>query len=318
MAAAGCTLSILAGAADLPFLREVVAHLRRVHRHAFTHSCLVVDTCRDGANPPPAAQLGALAASARELAADGLVDSVVALDEFHSGRGDTLARHLRPPPRGSRDFRGVPLAGWIAGLEAQASPPEYHLHFDCDVLVHAGDDWVARGIELLATHRDWLCVAPHPGPPAADGRIRQAESYQTADEAWLFGTFSSRRFLIARSRLAELLPLALGHASRRLRLRALLSGHSSYLNWEMMMSRAMRGSGLVRAMLRDRSAWALHCPCHDQAFVSLLPKIVAHVERGEYPAAQAGRYDLDLDRWRQFPGCQTRSSDGCADARERR
>jgi hypothetical protein len=194
----------------------------------------------------------------------------------------------------------VPLCGWIAGLES--STCRFHVHFDSDIFVHqqAGFDWISEGIGILQRQNDVLCVAPHPGPPRRDGVLLDQEAGYSADAYgnYVFTSFSSRRFLVDRERFKQLLPLPVSSASRRLWLKAFLTGQSPLHNWEALVSRRMMEACLRRVHLKTASAWALHAPEHGPAFVDLLPVLIPSIEHGWYPPEQAGRYDLDLGAWK--------------------
>jgi len=64
-------------------------------------------------------------------------------------------------------------------------------------------------------------------------------------------------------------------------------------------SKAMFASGLLRAHVPAASAWTIHCPDHSSAWQAELPRIIERVEKGEFPAEQAGLYDLQLAFWEQ-------------------
>lgn len=290
-----CSLSILAGPPDAPFVRETVRHLARVQNHAFVDRALVIDTL------PPApgrstAGTPELIAAAEQLKSEGEVDRVIRLDAACAARRASDVRHFGRAVKWDRDFRGIPLRGWTAGLDASNAP--YHVHYDCDILLHQADgySWVAAGVELLRTVPELLTVAPHPGPPGA--ALLQSDPFDTDPRGFhRFATFSSRRFVIDRGRYAAALPLSPRAASRRHRLRSLFGGGSPVLNWELMVEAMMRERRLYRGHLTDPRAWALHAPDHGPRFCALLPAVIARVDRGDYPRAQAGRYDLDLAAW---------------------
>lgn len=65
------------------------------------------------------------------------------------------------------------------------------------------------------------------------------------------------------------------------------------------MGRAFAKHGLCRADLAG-PAWSLHPNARGETFVRLLPRIVGEIESGRFPPAQAGRYNLDLEAWREW------------------
>jgi hypothetical protein len=71
-----------------------------------------------------------------------------------------------------RDHRGVPLFGWIAGLEAAQT--DFVVHFDSDLLLHQapGHSWIDAGMALIQEDPLAMFVSPLPGPPASDGSVK--------------------------------------------------------------------------------------------------------------------------------------------------
>jgi hypothetical protein len=64
-----------------------------------------------------------------------------------------------------------------------------------------------------------MFVAPRPGPPAADGSLKDQQVAPTCDEKgnFRFKQFSSRRFLLSKRRFDALLPTPLLYTSRQRR-----------------------------------------------------------------------------------------------------
>jgi hypothetical protein len=61
-----------------------------------------------------------------------------------------------------------------------------------------------------------------------------------------------------------------------------------------MVSGKLRKSGHIRADIDSPDAWTLHSRDRGELYCRYLPDIIAAVERGEYPAENAGKYDLNL------------------------
>ena len=72
---------------------------------------------------------------------------------------------------------------------------------------------------------------------------------------------------------------------------------NALLTWEDCVSRSLQESEYYRVHLRCPKAWALHCPDHGPDWLGALPSIIKRVEEGQYPAKQAGQYDLILSAW---------------------
>jgi hypothetical protein len=269
----------------------------RSQNRTFAERTLVIDTLPPTKNVPTDGRSD-LVAIANELLAEKVIDRVVELDARTPKRTMLDRKHFGKRVWWDRDFRRVPLRGWIAGLESSSAP--YHVHYDCDILLHQPKNycWVNEGIRLLDRVPNMLTICPHPGPPTSDGSIQQPSSYIVDERGFFrFETFSSRRFLTARSRFERILPLTPVPVSRKRRILGWLGMDSPITNWELMVQAAMQRCRFFRAHLMEHRTWSLHAPDHGQNFRTLLPQLIQYVERGKFPVAQGGRYELDLDAW---------------------
>jgi hypothetical protein len=79
----------------------------------------------------------------------------------------------------------------------------------------------------------------------------------------------------------------------------LLTGSNGLWTWESMVSRRLRTSSYIRADLASPKAWTLHSHDHSEDFVEAFPRIIHRVEQGWFPRQQAGRYDLQLEFWKE-------------------
>jgi hypothetical protein len=163
-------------------------------------------------------------------------------------------------------------------------------------------DWVAEGIALIQRDPTVMFVAPLPGPPAADGLLRGQTVPPDRDSEgnYRFKTFSSRRFLVSRSRLEALLPTPLAYLSWRRRALGFFTRRGAALSWELLVDSALRRSPWFRVHLSSSQAWTLHSPDRSAAWLASLPRLIARIERGEYPSGQAGHYDLMLEQWKEL------------------
>jgi len=210
-------------------------------------------------------------------------------------------KHFAGPVRQTHSSGGYPILGSIFAVEECQA--DFLVHFDSDMLLHQDPDfnWISEGIKLLRQHRDLLAVLPRSGPPSRDGRLRQQEDTGEAFERdprgiFRFMTFTSRVFLLERRRFERLLPLR-----PRMPLLELLRNYFTTRNrmpeWETMVGYRLKETGLVRADLDTTRAWTLHPNDRGERFEAALPKLIARVEAGNYPAEQGGHYDLLLDAW---------------------
>jgi hypothetical protein len=306
MARAGCTLSLTVAVTDQPFLHLTIPHIVRASRFAFAHRMVFADVSPVSAQfvrrPPGSAD--ALMRLLEELKNEGEIDEIVPLEAGSALIRDAWKGAFRRPPSHPRDYRGAPIASYLLSLAL--CPTRYLLHVDGDMLVHQALDaesWVERGMALLDEHDDLGAVAPLPGPPHPDGVLRQRVPFQRDPLGFFrFRQFSSRIFLVDRSKIERLYPLdpswpLLTPPGRRItNLVKRLRGQSALPRWEKMMEDAFRRSGLYRADLPG-GAWHLHPHARGEAFVRLLPRIIEDVEAGRFPAAQAGRYNMDFEAW---------------------
>jgi hypothetical protein len=284
-----CSMVVLVGPGDIEFFRHITAHLKRTAHFQFSETFLVLDTMRRHKSE-------ALVATARAMQAANEIDRYVELEPHMN---IILAhKHFAEAPKRLRDNRGIPLFGWIAGMENATA--EYLFHSDSDILIHsaANFSWVKAAIDVMENDPSIMFVMPLAGPPNLYGLLGQKIA-PVIDEAgnYRFKTFSSRHYVVNRRRFEKLLPLPPVHASKRQKLFMALGGPSSLRAWEKHVGLALASSAFFRIHLSDRRAWALHCKDHGPRWRENLPAIMAAVERGEFPRPQAGHYDLRLEDW---------------------
>ena len=298
-----CTLSINVARPDVPFLRHTVPHLVRMCRYAFVERVLVVDP-----SPPHPrytrdarlASLDELRAECAALRAAGVVDEVVDVDYAPARVRQITRKHFGRGLRHTHDYRGYPTYGLLDAYERARG--DYFLHFDSDMLLHQAPDfdWIAAGIALMGARPDVVTVTPLAGPPSDDGTLRQRVAY-TRDDAggfYRFQHFTSRKFLVERARFDAFLPLVPRAVSWRRAATSVVSGKSPLERWERLVSERMIATATCRADLASPRAWTLHPPDHGPTFLAALPSLIARVESGDFPPAQAGDYDLRLEHWR--------------------
>jgi hypothetical protein len=286
-----CAMSVLARPADANHVRAITAHLKRTAQFPFRETILVIDTMR----PERSAELIAVAQQMQRV---GEIDRFVHLGpDLERAYAD---RHFSQMPRRSMDNRGIPLFGWIAGIESAST--DYLFHADCDILIHSkpGFSWVAEAIASLQDE-SVMFVAPHPGAPNQGSIFQKEDKYVIdPDGNYRFKSFSSRRYVMNRDRFKNLLPLAPMHESKKREILMRFGGPSSLLPWECHVDAALRRSPYFRIHLADERAWGLHSTYHGEVWRSNLANIIAEVEAGHFPPGQAGHYDLRLADWLKF------------------
>lgn len=311
------TLQISLAPPDLGHAAAVLPHQLRAWGGQVDEILCVVDL-----RAPPAAD-GALWADRGRSIVDLLRSS---LEGCPSGRvcvvdyGRSAARAVsdaffggRPVP--AKDFRGGPFFAYFHAL-LQADH-DLVLHVDSDMLFGGrSPSWLAEAAALLAARPDVAACRPLPGPPTADGTLRDQQASRDGSAptlAYRFDTFTTRVFLVDRRRLAEqLAPFGIRrHApprrpARRERApdfftRVPLIGRArpvlsldGYDLPERLIGDAMRRAGQYRLDLLGEAPgmWSLHPTVRTRRFYRVLPRVVARIERGDVTEEQLGRYDL--------------------------
>jgi hypothetical protein len=292
-----CTFVTLAGPADARHVDRILDHLLRMCSFDFQEVILVLDDVPKTGIPADAWR--ELYAKIERLAEHGPIDRVVRLSEINRRCRRLSKKHFGRSVSRVRDLRGVPLFGWIAGLEEART--DFVVWFDSDILLHqeTGFNWIESGMALIADDPTVMFVAPHPGPPASDGNLRGQTIPPIVDGAgnFRFKTFSSRRFLISKQRFENMLPIRLVYAPGKNRMLSRLGLGKAPLPWEQCVSRSLQRSEYYRVHLGNPKAWALHSPDHSTAWIEALPRISTRIEAGDYPTEQGGFYDLVLSSW---------------------
>ena len=292
-----CTFSMLTGPSEMPFLDVMLRHLLRVCAHDFRDVILVADDLpKEGRTEE---SLRDMMTALRAMERDALASRIVTLSSVHDDAQRIYGKYFGCVPTVVRDRRGIPLLGFVAGLELART--DFVVHFDSDILLHQdkGHRWVSAGMNLMRRDPLAMFVAPRPGRPTRDGRLRGqlVEPTRDAEGNFRFKHFSSRRFLVSKRRLEALLPTRLLYTSRRDRILMKLGFGNAVQMWEESVNAALRRSMYYRVHLYDPGTWTVHCKHHGQEWLAALPTIMAQVEAGRFPDGQAGYYDLKLTDW---------------------
>jgi hypothetical protein len=197
-----------------------------------------------------------------------------------------------------KDFRGGPYYSYFFALNSASHSHVFHV--DSDIFFGGGSGtWMDEATRYYSSHSNVLVMAPLPGPPAQDGRLRQLRGSPEpgTPHAYVFEEMSTRIFLIDRARFASAIGALVPRPppSLRSRVKALVERNPSADLPEHLLSRAMRERGLVRRDFLGSAPgmWSLHPPYRCADFYAKLPDVIARVEAGDIPDAQRGDHDLN-------------------------
>lgn len=286
-----CTFVFLTSPLDVQFAKYTLTHLLKMSAYRFREVIAVADDLpRRTISDRHPATLESFSALLRELQDTGLITRCIHLSAV--SHNEELARkHFGSRVLALRDGRGIPLFGWIAGIEAANT--EFVVHCDSDMLLHQrGHSWIDEGIGLIEADPLVMFVSPLPGPPTPDGTFPAQQIPFTFDiegRLRFATTFSSRMFLLKKSRFETMLPTRL--------LSFQTTGGNYVCTWEKSVSSTLSLSRFCRVHLRTENAWLMHCLDRSSDWLNLLPSIIEKVEEGSYPPSQAGYFDLILSMW---------------------
>ena len=297
-----CTLSILVARTDVPFMMQTIPHLVRKCQFDISERVLVIDTAPLSDNyrsRPGIGTMEELRLCCQQLLERKVVDKLLDIDYSEQYRKQVYKKHFGHDIKTTHDFRGYPILGSVFAIES--SQTDYIVHFDSDMLLYqqAEHNWIQDGIDLMQQNPDIMFVSPLSGPPSGDGSLRQkGVDYQRHSSGhYSFTDFTSRKFLVNRKRLEEILPLQPLWISWKRRYLSYFTGKSAMWSWEVMISNRLKATDYVRVDLDSPQAWTLHTPDHGAKFIQSLPTVIDRVEKGDYPPVQAGDYDLQLGAW---------------------
>ena len=234
-----------------------------------------------------------------EIAAKISAARVLEVDYSREARHSVSDEFFAGAPIPSKDCRGGPYYAYFFGFHAARH--DLVLHADSDMFF-GGDGlrWIESALTLYAEQPDLLFVAPLPGPPAPDARLKQLNALREkigGIDGHRFNDMSTRLFLFSRARFRERL-IALQPrppATGRARVLALLDGHPAQELPENIFSEAMTRHGLKRFDFAGPApgCWSLHPPYRSADFYEKLPGLISRVERADLPAGQLGDHDIN-------------------------
>lgn len=297
------TLQISLAPTDFPHARHILPHQLRQLAASVDEVLLVLDLHRSQGHRFAAAweeRRPKMEALLAELCAKYPQARVREVDYSPATAAALAERFFGGRPVPLKDSRGGPYYSYFYGLHAASHAHVFHL--DADMILGGGSrTWVSEAVVLLAARPELLYCAPHPGPPAADGRLRirmrgGIEADPSVRAGWLMRRFSTRIFLMDRSRLeTRLAPLRRRLAPPIHLWRALRAGNPPYREPENIITRAMAREGLRRLdfLGEGPGLWSLHPKWRSPEFYAALPDVLRRAESGDMPEGQLGDDDLN-------------------------
>ncbi|BCL36993.1 hypothetical protein [Nostoc sp. MS1] len=297
-----CSLWIFVARPDTTFLLHTIPHLVKVNNFPFEEVVLAVDTAPlmgDKVTRPFIGTMEELRECTEKLLRAGVVDRVVDINYDADYHNQVYKKHFGTPIRFTHNYKGYPILGSIFSIEECKS--DYMLHFDSDMLMYQkpNHNWIAEAVKLMEENPQMMFVRPLAGPPT---NKKKTEPYD------VFKTFGSRAYLINCKRFDKFLPMpVLWRDYKTTWINSLptplktvlnnLTGKGKLDSWEIMVTLKLQQTDYFRANLTNPAAWTLHPKDRSPAFLAALPNIIARIEAGDFPAQQAGEYDLIPEAW---------------------
>lgn len=297
-----CSLWIFVARPDTSFLLQTIPHLVKVNNFPFEERVLAVDTAPlmgDKVTRPFIGTMEELRDCTEKLLNAGVVDRVVDINYDTNYHKQVYKKHFGTPIRFTHNYKGYPILGSIFSIEECKS--DYMLHFDSDMLMYQqpNHNWIAEAVKIMEENPKMMFVRPLAGPPTKE---KKSEPFD------VFKTFGSRVYLIDCQRFDKFLPIPVlwrnynqkWMNSLPTKLQTALSnltGKGKLDSWEIMVTLGLEQTDYFRANLTNPAAWTLHPKDRSPAFLAALPNIIARIEAGDFPAQQAGEYDLIPEAW---------------------
>ena len=290
------TLQINLSPSDWRHARYLLPHQVRTWRGQVAEILLTIDLHRSAGRFAAGWETGrdAIMELARSIAGA----RIETIDYGEAARARVASEYFGGRPVPAKDFRGGPYYAYFFGLNAASH--ELVLHTDADILFGgASQTWISEAMAHMADNPRILVSAPLPGPPAADGRLRQLSSEPQAGipHAHRLEAMSTRIFFLDRARFRSAVGALVARPppSMRHRIKAFIEGNPPADLPEHLFTREMRARGLVRYDFLGAAPgmWTLHPPYRCADFYEKLPSLVARVEAGDVPDAQRGDHDIN-------------------------
>lgn len=297
-----CSLWIFVALPDTSFLLQTIPHLVKVNNFPFEERVLAVDTAPlmgDKVTRPFIGTMEELRDCTEKLLQAGVVDRVVDINYDANYHKQVYKKHFGTPIRFTHNYKGYPILGSIFSIEECKS--NYMLHFDSDMLMYQqpNHNWIAEAVKLMEENPQMMFVRPLAGPPKNEKKLEQFD---------VFKTFGSRVYLIDCKRFDKFLPIPvlwrnynqkwMNNLPTKLQTAlSNLTGKGKLDSWEIMVTLGLEQTEYFRANLTNPAAWTLHPKDRSPEFLAALPNMIARIEAGDFPAQQAGEYDLIPEAW---------------------
>jgi hypothetical protein len=302
MSQKSCSLSILVARTDIPFMDKTIPAIVKACQYPFCEVILFADTAplhRVRQNRPGIGTLQDLLRVCEHLKNNNVVSRIQEIPYHGEEVKKLYQKFFDLDTRFTHDFRGGAVYGYLYSIDHTTA--DYVAHFDSDMLLYSepGYSWIEKGIELLDDIEQILFISPLSGPPTEDGTLHQGNtSYQIDPRGFYsFKQFTSRKYLLSRSRLERSVPYEPLWISQKRKLLSYITGKSALWSWEVIASKKLRDTKFIRADMKDPRAWTLHTPDHGPEFIRNLPRLVEKLNHAQFPASQRGHYDLKLHDW---------------------
>lgn len=319
---------ILVARTDVPYMLQTIPHQIRACNYPFIEKVLAVDTAPLTGDKRYRYDTGSqedLERACQTLIDRGVMDRVVKIDYslasikrvYTKYFGATQAAQMLEH---THNWKGSTVYASLYCIEAASS--NYYLHFDADMLLYQDSNynWIDEAIKLTESVPEIAIARPRCGPPHPEGKLFQPHTFKIDKRGfYAHKFFSMRAYLVRRDRFAELAPIPLSWKHRPLWSRYLAPAlqpifakverklrkqnspiKGAIASLEPMTSHKLEMTKYIRADLISERAWTIHPAQHDANFIANLPKLIKAIEQGKYPLAQAGHYDLILDKWQEI------------------
>ncbi|BAU65642.1 hypothetical protein STA3757_30310 [Stanieria sp. NIES-3757] len=322
------SLWILVARTDVPYMLKTIPHQIRACNYPFVEKVLAMDTAPLIGDKRYRYDTGTqeqLETACQTLVEQGIIDRIVKIDY-----NQALIKQIYTKYFGleqalqmldhTHNWKGSTVYASLYCLEASAS--NYYLHFDADMLLYQNPNynWISEAIKLTESVPTIAAIRPRCGPPHLAGKAFHPHSFSQDERGFLAHKFfSMRAYLLNRNRFAELSPIPLMWKHRPLLSRYLPQSlqpiaaklerqltrkkgpvKGAIESFEPMTSKKLATTNYVRADLISDQAWTIHPAKHTPEFIAALSNLIDAIEQGKYPSAQAGHYDLLLNKWLNF------------------